>query len=91
MLREVCVTDVGLFCLSNFLQITKQFERSDRGKAEVSSRNLIDEKQKRSSHSQRVSPEGFEPSTITLKGCCSTVELWALVEMDFTFGLSAYA
>ena len=26
----------------------------------------------------RVSPEGFEPSTISLKGCCSATELRAL-------------
>ena len=25
-----------------------------------------------------VSPEGFEPSTASLKGNCSTIELWAL-------------
>lgn len=24
-----------------------------------------------------VSPDGFEPSTVILRGCCSTIELWA--------------
>jgi hypothetical protein len=27
---------------------------------------------------ERVSPEGLEPSTLGLKGRCSTTELWAL-------------
>ena len=26
-----------------------------------------------------VSPEGFEPSTFSLRGNCSTIELWALI------------
>ena len=31
-----------------------------------------------------VSPEGFEPSTASLKGNCSTIELWARVSSYFT-------
>ena len=29
-------------------------------------------------------PEGFEPSTASLKGNCSTVELWALIKRYYS-------
>jgi hypothetical protein len=34
-----------------------------------------------------VSPLGLEPRTITLKGCCSTIELGALIGISFACGL----